>query len=227
MRKKFLAELLGTAWLIFCGCGTVVISSFQSGIGPFGVAMAFGLALLSMSYAIGHVSGSHLNPAVTVGLALAKRFLWKNVIPYIIAQVAGACLGASLLYLVASGYEFFNVDMGFAANGYEQLSPRLYNLFSAFMVEWILTFFFLFIIIGVTSRRAPSGLAPIAIGFAYALMHMVSMPITNTSMNPARSTSQALFFGGLALHQLWLFWLAPMCGAAAAGLFARVVYKDD
>jgi aquaporin Z len=209
---------------VLVGCGAVVLSS-QS-VGGLGVALAFGLVFTTVSYSIGHVSGCHLNPAVTLGMAVAGRFVWKQVLPYACAQILGALAGASVLYFIASGHEFFNVDMGFAANGYGNLSPRQYNMFSCFLTEFILTFALVLIFVGSTSRRAPSGLSPLAIGFAITVIHLVSLSITGTGVNPARSSSQAIFMGSMALSQLWLFWLAPLMGAIWAGIVSRLLFPE-
>ncbi|MGI9526567.1 MAG: aquaporin Z [Weeksellaceae bacterium] len=218
--KKLMAEFIGTFWLIFGGCGSAVLAAAypELGIGFVGVSLAFGLTVLTMAYAIGHISGCHLNPAVTIGLATGKRFDWKEVPGYIIAQVLGGILAAGVLYLVASGKPGFEVA-GFAANGFGEHSPGGYNMQSAFIIELVLTFIFLFIILGSTYSKAPGGFAGIAIGLALTLIHLISIPVTNTSVNPARSTSQAIFAdGGWAMGQLWLFWLAPIAGAVIAGL---------
>jgi aquaporin Z len=219
MSKRFTAELLGTFWLVFGGCGSAVLAAaFPSvGIGLLGVSLAFGLTVLTMAYAIGHISGCHLNPAVTIGLTMAKRFNAKDVPAYIIAQLAGGVLGAGVLYVIASGKTGFAVG-GFAANGFAEHSPGGYSLLAAFVAESVLTFMFLMIILGATDSRAPAGLAPIAIGLALTLIHLIGIPVTNLSVNPARSTGPAVIVAGWALKQLWLFWLAPIIGAALAGL---------
>ena len=218
--KKAAAEFLGTFWLVFGGCGSAVLAAAfpNVGIGLLGVALAFGLTVLTMAYTIGHVSGCHLNPAVSVGLAVGKRFSFGELVPYIIAQVLGATAGAFVLYLIASGKEGFSTAAGFAANGYGAQSPGGYSLFACFVAEVVLTFFFLMIILGSTDRRAPHGFAPIAIGLGLTLIHLVGIPVTNLSVNPARSTGPAFFVSGWALSQLWLFWIAPIVGAALAGL---------
>jgi aquaporin Z len=217
--KRAGAELLGTFWLVFGGCGSAVLAaSFPKvGIGLLGVAVAFGLTLLTMAYAIGHISGCHLNPAVTLGLWTAKRIPKNDVLPYIIAQVLGGIAGAAVLWLIASGKAGFKLSSGLAANGYANHSPGGYSLLACLVSELVMTFMFLMIILGATDRRAPQGLAPIAIGLGLTLIHLVSIPVTNTSVNPARSTGPAVFVGGWALEQLWLFWLAPIAGAVAAG----------
>jgi len=213
------AEFLGTFWLVFGGCGSAVLSAaFPSvGIGLLGVSLAFGLTVLTMAYAIGHISGCHLNPAVSIGLWSGGRFPAKDLIPYIVAQVGGAILGAGVLYLIASGKTGFDVNAGFAANGFGEHSPGQYGLVSALTAEVVLTFMFLMIILGATDSRAPAGFAPIAIGLGLTLIHLIGIPVTNLSVNPARSTGPALYVGGWALAQLWLFWLAPIVGAWIAG----------
>ncbi len=219
LSKRASAEFLGTFWLVFGGCGSAVIAAAfpQLGIGLLGVALAFGLTVLTMAYAIGNVSGCHLNPAVSVGLCVAKRFPASDLIPYIIAQVLGGTAGAGVLYIIASGKEGFSTSAGFAANGYGAHSPGGYSLLAAMVAEIVLTFFFLMIILGATDKRAPQGFAPIAIGLGLTLIHLVGIPITNLSVNPARSTGPAVFVGGWAMAQLWMFWLAPILGAAIAG----------
>lgn len=213
------AEFLGAFWLVFGGCGSAVLSAaFPSvGIGLLGVSLAFGLTVLTMAYAIGHISGCHLNPAVSIGLWSGGRFPAKDLIPYIVAQVGGAILGAGVLYLIASGKTGFDVNAGFAANGFGEHSPGQYGLVSALTAEVVLTFMFLMIILGATDSRAPAGFAPIAIGLGLTLIHLIGIPVTNLSVNPARSTGPALYVGGWALAQLWLFWLAPIVGAWIAG----------
>jgi aquaporin Z len=222
------AEFLGTLWLVFGGCGSAVLAAAfpNVGIGLLGVAFAFGLSVLTMAYAVGHVSGGHFNPAVTVGLCTARRFLGRDVIPYILAQLAGAIAGAGILYVIASGKTGFNTSSGFAANGYDLYSPGGYSLTAALVAELITTFFFLTIILGATDKRAPQALAPVAIGLALTLIHLVTIPVTNTSVNPARSTGPAIFVGGWALKQLWLFWLAPVVGAALAGVAYRFLSEE-
>ncbi len=217
--KRVLAELLGTFWLVFGGCGSAVIAAgFPAvGIGLLGVSLAFGLTVLTMAYAIGHVSGCHLNPAVTIGLVVARRFPAKEIGPYIAAQVLGAIAGAGVLYVIASGKPGFQLG-GFASNGFGEHSPGNYTMIAAFVAEAVLTFMFLNIILGATDARAPKGFAPIAIGLGLTLIHLIGIPVTNLSVNPARSTGPAIFVGGWALAQLWLFWIAPIVGAAAAGV---------
>ncbi len=221
--RKYVAEAIGTFWLTFGGCGSAVIAAgFPNvGIGLVGVSFAFGLTVLTMAYAIGHISGCHLNPAVTVGLAAGGRFPGGQVIPYIIAQVIGAIVGAAVLYWIASGAPGFDLSGGFAANGYGEHSPGKYSLTSGFVAEIVLTMMFLFIIMGSTHGRAPAGFAPIAIGLGLTLIHLISIPVTNTSVNPARSTGPALFAGAWAIQQLWLFWVAPLIGGALGGLVYR------
>lgn len=213
------AEVLGTFWLVFGGCGSAVLSAAfpEVGIGLLGVSFAFGLTVLTMAYAIGHVSGCHLNPAVSIGLWAGGRFPAKDLVPYIAAQVVGAILGAAVLYLIASGKAGFDVSAGFASNGYGEHSPGQYGLVAALVAEVVLTFMFLIIILGATDGRAPAGFAPIAIGLGLTLIHLIGIPVTNLSVNPARSTGPALFVGGWALAQLWLFWIAPIIGAWLAG----------
>lgn len=226
MPQKLGAEFLGTAWLVFGGCGSAVIAAAfpQVGIGLLGVSLAFGLTVLTMAYAVGHVSGGHFNPAVTVGLCVAGRFPSREVGPYAAAQVLGALAGAGLLYVIASGKAGFDaVATGFAANGFDAHSPGGYSMLAALVAETALTFFFLMVILGATDSRAPAGFAPIAIGLCLTLIHLVSIPVTNTSVNPARSTGPALFVGGWAIEQLWLFWVAPVAGAVAAGLAHRLL----
>jgi aquaporin Z len=221
--KKYAAEVIGTFWLTFAGCGSAVIAATfpEVGIGLVGVAFAFGLSVVTMAYAIGHVSGCHLNPAVTVGLAAGGRFPGSQILPYIVAQVVGAILAAALLYMIASGAAGFDVSKGFASNGYGAHSPGQYSLMACFVMEVTMTAVFLFIIMGATHGKAPAGFAPLAIGLALVMIHLVSIPVTNTSVNPARSTGPALFVGGWALQQLWLFWVAPMIG----GVIGGVVYR--
>jgi aquaporin Z len=230
MTKRLGAEFLGTAWLVFGGCGSAVLAAAfpQLGIGFVGVALAFGLTVLTMAYAVGHISGGHFNPAVTVGLWAGGRFKAGDILPYWVAQVLGAVAGAFVLSLIATGKAGFDLSgSGFAANGYAEHSPGGYSLLAGFVAEVVLTFFFLVVILGSTDRRAPAGFAPIAIGLALTLIHLVGIPVTNTSVNPARSTAPALFVGGWALAQLWLFWLAPIVGAAAAGTVGRWLGDDD
>jgi aquaporin Z len=223
--NRLAAEFFGTLWLVLGGCGSAVLAAaFPSlGIGFVGVSLAFGLTVLTMAYAIGHVSGCHLNPAVSVGLAVGGRFKAKDLLPYVVAQVVGAAVGAGILYLIASGKAGFDLQGGFASNGYGEHSPGGFSLTAALVCEFVMTFFFLMIILGATDERAPSGFAPIAIGLGLTLIHLISIPVTNTSVNPARSTGPALFVGGWALSQLWLFWVAPVAGAALAGVVYRLV----
>ena len=223
MTKRSAAEFLGTFWLVFGGCGSAVLAAAfpDVGIGLMGVAFAFGLTVLTMAYAIGHISGCHLNPAVSIGLWTGGRFPAAELLAYIIAQVLGAVTGAGILYLIASGKAGFDVSSGLASNGYGAHSPGGYSLMSGLVAEVVLTFMFLIIILGATDRRAPQGFAPIAIGFGLTLIHLIGIPVTNVSVNPARSTGPALFVGGWAIEQLWLFWLAPIVGAILAG----IVYK--
>ena len=221
MSRRFAAELIGTFWLVFGGCGTAVISAGfpKVGVGLLGVALAFGLTLLTMAFTIGSISGCHINPAVTIGLWVGKRFPAAEVLPYIVAQVIGGILASTVLYIIASGAAGFDVSAGFAANGYGEHSPGGYSLGAAFVAEVVLTFMFLIVILGSTDKRVPVGFAPIPIGLVLTLIHLISIPITNTSVNPARSTGPALFVGGWALSQLWLFWVAPIAGAAIGGFF--------
>lgn len=218
--RRCLAELFGTAWLVLGGCGSAVLAAgFPSvGIGLHGVSLAFGLTVMTMAYAIGHVSGCHLNPAVTAGLVAARRFPLREAPAYVLSQVVGAMAGAAVLYLIASGKYGFSTTDGFAANGYGEHSPGGYGLVAAILAEVVLTFFFVFIILGATDARAPKGFAPIAIGLGLTLVHLVGIPVTNLSVNPARSTGPALFVGGWALTQLWAFWVAPLVGAVLAGI---------
>jgi aquaporin Z len=233
--ERAAAEVFGTFWLVFAGCGSAVLaakvldggnSSINLGIGLVGVSLAFGLTVVSMAYAIGHISGCHLNPAVSIGLAAAGRFPLKDLPAYIVAQVGGAVAGAGVLYLIASGKPGFSLADGFAANGYGAHSPGGYGLFACLIAEVVLTFFFLLIILGATDKRAPAGFAGLIIGLALALVHLVGIPVTNLSVNPARSTGPAIFVGDWALGQLWLFWLAPIVGALCAGIVYRVLAQD-
>ena len=221
--QKLLAEFFGTFWLVLGGCGSAVIAAAfpEVGIGLLGVSLAFGLTVLTMAFAVGHISGGHFNPAVSVGLWVGGKFSASELPGYIIAQVIGGIAAAGVLYLIASGAPGFSTDGGFAANGYGEHSPGKYSMMSAFITEVVMTFFFLIIILGSTDEKAPAGFAPIAIGLALTLIHLISIPVTNTSVNPARSTSQALFAGSWAMGQLWLFWLAPIIGAALAGVCIR------
>jgi aquaporin Z len=219
LSKRAAAELLGTFWLVFGGCGSAVLSAAfpHVGIGLLGVSLAFGLTVLTMAYAIGHVSGCHLNPAVSVGLVVGGRFPARELGAYVLAQVAGGVLGAAVLYVIASGKAGFDVAGGFASNGYADHSPGGYSMVACLVAEVVLTFVFLVIILGATDKRAPAGFAPIPIGFGLTLIHLIGIPVTNLSVNPARSTGPAIFVGGWALQQLWLFWVAPIAGAALAG----------
>lgn len=228
MSRRVSAELFGTFWLTFGGCGAAVLAAtFPAvGIGLLGVALAFGLTVLTMAYAVGHISGGHFNPAVTLGLWAAGRCANKHVIPYIVAQVIGAIVAAAVLWLIASGKPGW-VPGGFAANGYGDLSPGKYSLPACLMTELVMSFFFIFIIVGTTSKGAAAGFAGIPIGLALTLIHLVSIPVTNTSVNPARSTGPALFAGSEYVAQLWLFWLAPIAGAMLAGAMARWMYEPD
>jgi aquaporin Z len=227
MSRRAGAEFLGTFWLVFGGCGSAVLAAAFPGlgIGFAGVALAFGLTVLTMIYAVGHISGGHFNPAVTVGLWAGGRFRATDILPYIVAQVLGAVLAAAVLYVIASGKDGF-VAGSFAANGYGELSPGKYPLVSCLLMEVVGTFFFLVIILGATSPRAPAGFAPLAIGLGLTLIHLVSIPVTNTAVNPARSTGPALFAGGAYVAQLWLFWLAPMVGALIAGWLSRWLQQE-
>ena len=223
LNVRMVAEFIGTFWLVLGGCGSAVLAaSFPNvGIGLLGVSVAFGLTVLTMAYAIGHISGCHLNPAVTLGLAVGGRFKASEVFPYWIAQVLGAVAAAALLYLIASGKPGFDLAGGLASNGYAEHSPGHYSLAAGLVTELTMTFMFLMIILGATDERAPAGFAPIAIGLALTLIHLISIPVTNTSVNPARSTGPALIVGSWALQQLWLFWVAPLAGAALAGIVYR------
>jgi aquaporin Z len=225
--KRAAAEFFGTFWLVFGGCGSAVLAAAfpQLGIGFAGVALAFGLTVLTMAYTVGHISGAHFNPAVSVGLAAGGRFSWSDLPAYVLAQVAGAIAASGVLFVIASGKDGFDVHAGFASNGYGAHSPGGYSLLACFVTEVVLTFFFLIIILGSTHSRAPKGFAPIAIGFGLTLIHLVSIPVTNTSVNPARSTGPAIFAGGWAIGQLWLFWVAPVLGAILAGLVHRVLFE--
>ena len=229
MGNKLAAEFVGTFWLVLGGCGSAVLAAAfpNVGIGLLGVSFAFGLTVLTMAYAIGHVSGCHLNPAVSVGLCVARRFPASNLLPYIIAQVIGAVVGAVVLYLIASGKAGFDLSGGLASNGYGAHSPGGYSLAAGLVAELVLTFMFLLIILGATDARAPQGFAPIAIGLGLTLIHLISIPVTNTSVNPARSTGPAVVVGSWALGQLWLFWVAPIIGAAIAGGAYRAITGDS
>lgn len=227
MRQKVTAEFFGTFWLVFGGCGSAVLAATfpNTGIGFAGVALAFGLTVVTMAYAVGHISGGHFNPAVTIGLYAGGRIPASSLLPYILAQLAGAIAASTVLYLIASGKAGFEVSAGFAANGYGEHSPGGYSLQAALIAEGVLTFMFLFVIMGATDARAPAGLAPLAIGLTLTLIHLVCIPVTNTSVNPARSTGPALFVGGWAMAQLWLFWLAPVVGGALGGYAYRMLLE--
>ncbi len=229
MSKRLAAEFFGTFWLVFGGCGSAVLAAGfpDLGIGFAGVALAFGLTVLTMAYAVGHISGGHFNPAVTLGLWAGGRFPASEIIFYWVAQVIGAIAAAAVLFHIASGHAGFSLSTGFASNGFGEHSPGGFSLSSALVAEIVLTFFFLLIILGVTDKRAPAGFAPLAIGFALTLIHLISIPVTNTSVNPARSTGQALFVGDWALGQLWLFWVAPLIGGLIAGFFYRWLGSTD
>ena len=228
MMKKLGAEFAGTFWLVLGGAGSAVISAAfpELGIGFLGVSLAFGLTVLTMAFAIGHISGCHLNPAVTIGLWMGKRFHAKDVLPYVVAQVLGAIVAGGVLFAIASGQAGFDVADGFAANGYGEHSPGGYSLLSGAVTEVVLTMMFLIVIMGATDKRAPQGLAPIAIGLALTLIHLISIPVTNTSVNPARSTGVAVFVGGWAVAQLWLFWVAPIFGGLLGGLVYRLLSSE-
>lgn len=227
--KRLAAEFFGTFWLVFGGCGSAVLAAAfpELGIGFAGVALAFGLTVLTMAYAVGHISGCHLNPAVTLGLAAGKRFPPGEILPYWVAQVIGAVAGAAVLFVIASGKAGFDVTAGFASNGYAEHSPGGYSLVAGMTAEIVLTFFFLMIILGSTDKRAPAGFAPIAIGLGLTLIHLIGIPVTNVSVNPARSTGPALFAGGWALQQLWLFWVAPLIGGVLAGIVYPAIAGSD
>jgi aquaporin Z len=233
--KRATAEFFGTFWLVFGGCGSAVLAAAfpagepgagHLGIGFLGVAFAFGLTLLTMAFTIGPISGCHINPAVSIGLWIAKRFPTSDLLPYIIAQVLGGIAGAAVLFVIATGREGFSTAAGFASNGYGAHSPGGYSLISCLVAEIVLTFFFLLVILGSTDKRAPQGFAPIAIGLALTLIHLISIPVTNTSVNPARSTGPALFVGGWAIGQLWLFWVAPILGAALGGIVYNSLFAE-
>jgi aquaporin Z len=229
MSRKLVAEFLGTLWLVLGGCGAAVLAAKfpEVGIGLVGVSLAFGLTVLTMAYAIGHISGCHLNPAVTLGLVAAGRFSAAEAPGYIAAQVIGAVAGAFLLYTIAAGAPGFDLAGGLAANGYAEASPGRYGFAAGFVTEVVMTFFFLIIILGATAARAPAGFAPIAIGLGLTLIHLISIPVTNTSVNPARSTGPAIVVGGTALAQLWLFWVAPILGAVLAGVVHRWLSTEE
>lgn len=226
--KQYGAEFFGTFWLVLGGCGSAVLAAAfpDVGIGLLGVSLAFGLTVLTMAYTIGHISGCHLNPAVSIGLCVGGRFPASKLAPYIISQVLGAIAGAGVLYVIASGAAGFDVTKGFASNGYAEHSPGGYSLVAALVAEVVMTMFFLLVILGSTDKRAPAGFAPIAIGLCLALIHLISIPVTNTSVNPARSTGTAVFVGGWALNQLWLFWVAPIVGAILGASVYRFIGSE-
>jgi aquaporin Z len=228
LSKKLAAEFFGTFWLVFGGCGAAVLDAAypQLGIGFLGVALAFGLTVVTMAYAIGHISGCHLNPAISIGLAVGKRFPFSEVLPYIVAQVVGGVAGSAVLYLIASGKDGFSLSGGFASNGYGAHSPGGYSLLACFVAEVVLTFFFLLVIHGATDHRGVTGFAGLAIGLTLTLIHLIGIPVTNLSVNPARSTGPAVFVGGWAVQQLWLFWVAPILGAVIAGVVYSAVFED-
>jgi aquaporin Z len=227
--KPLFAEFIGTFWLVLGGCGSAVLAAaFPAlGIGLLGVSLAFGLTVVTMAFAIGHISGCHLNPAISFGLWAGRRFPAKNLVGYIVAQVLGGIVAGGVLYLIASGKAGFDVNSGFAANGYAEHSPGGYSLFAALLTEVVMTMMFLVIIMGSTDKRAPQGSAPLAIGFCLTLIHLISIPVTNTSVNPARSTGVAVFVGGWAISQLWLFWVAPIAGGILGGLLYRYLWKAE
>ncbi|MBP6002791.1 MAG: aquaporin Z [Pyrinomonadaceae bacterium] len=229
LTKKLTAEFLGTLWLVLGGCGSAVLAAAfpNLGIGFAGVSLAFGLTVLTGAYAFGHISGGHFNPAVSIGLWAGKRFSASELLPYIVAQVLGAIAGAGVLYIIASGKAGFSLAGGFASNGFADHSPGKYEVLACFVAEVVMTFFFLIVILGSTHKKAPKGFAPIAIGLALTLIHLISIPVTNTSVNPARSTGPAIFVGDWALSQLWLFWLAPILGALLAGFVYAWLGSDD
>lgn len=226
LKVRCLAETFGTFWLVLGGCGSAVLAG--SFIGFAGVALAFGLTVLTMAYAIGHISGCHLNPAVTIGLSVGRRFPIKEILPYIIAQVIGGILAAAIIYIIATGNSRFSIEVnGFAANGVGEHSPEGYSFVAGLVCEIVMTFFFLMVILGSTHGKAPAGFAPIAIGLCLTLIHLISIPVTNTSVNPARATSQAVFVQGWALEQLWIFWIGPIIGAVLAGIIYPVLCKNS
>jgi len=229
LSRRLGAEFIGTFWLVLGGCGTAVLDAAfpRVGVGHLGVALAFGLTLLTMAYAIGHISGCHINPAVTVGLAAGGRFPARDVVPYVIVQVLGGILAAWVLYIIASGNADFSLSGGFAANGYGDHSPGKYQLLSCIVSEIVMTAAFLFVIMGATDKRVPQGFAPLPIGLVLTLIHLISIPVTNTSVNPARSTGPAIFVGGWALAQLWLFWVAPIVGGALGALIYQAVGSEE
>jgi aquaporin Z len=226
--KRAAAEFFGTFWLVFGGCGSAVLAAAFPGlgIGFLGVALAFGLTVLTMAFAIGHISGAHLNPAVSIGLVAGKRFPAKELLPYVAAQVIGGIAGAGVLFVIARGQPNFDVSKGFASNGYGAYSPGGYSMYACLVAEIVLTMFFLLIIMGSTDHRAPAGFAPIAIGLGLTLIHLIGIPVTNLSVNPARSTGPAIFVGGWAVAQLWLFWVAPIIGGALGGVVYRFLFGD-
>lgn len=229
LSKRLAAECIGTFWLVLGGCGSAVLAAAfpDVGIGLLGVSLAFGLTVLTMAFAIGHISGCHLNPAVTAGLVAGKRFPANEAIPYIIAQVVGAVVAGGVLYLIASGKDGFSTAGGFASNGYAEHSPGQYSLLACLVSEVVMTFMFLIVIMGATDKRAPAGFAPIAIGLCLTLIHLISIPVTNTSVNPARSTGVAVYVGGWALVQLWAFWVAPIVGGILGGIGYRAIAEDS
>ncbi len=229
MTNRLAAEFFGTFWLVFGGCGTAIYTAAfpEVGTGITGVALAFGLTVVTMAYAVGHISGGHFNPAVTLGLWAGRRIPTSDILPYWIAQVIGAIAAAAALYIIASGQAGFSLAEGFAANGFDEHSPGKYTLISAFVAEVLLTFFFLVVILGSTDKRAPAGFGPLAIGLCLTLIHLISIPVTNTSVNPARSTGQAIFVGDWALAQLWLFWVAPLIGGALGGFVYRWLGRSE
>jgi aquaporin Z len=228
LTKRALAEFFGTFWLVFGGCGAAVLAAGvpNVGIGYAGVALAFGLTVLTMVYAVGHISGGHFNPAVSLGLVVGKRFPASELLHYIIAQVVGAIAAAGVLYIIASGTANFDLHAGFASNGYGAYSPQGYSLLACFVAEVVLTAFFLIVIMGATDNRAPKGFAPVAIGLCLTLIHLIGIPVTNTSVNPARSTGPAIFAGGWALQQLWMFWVAPLIGGALGGGIYKALFGE-
>lgn len=229
LTRRSVAEGLGTFWLVFGGCGSAVLAAAfpEVGIGLHGVSLAFGLTVLTMAFAIGHISGCHLNPAVTLGQVAGNRFPAKEALPYIVAQLVGAIAAAGVLYLIASGKDGFSLAGGLASNGYGEHSPGGYSMLSALVAEVVLTFFFLLVIMGATDKRAPAGFAPIAIGLCLTLIHLIGIPVSNVSVNPARSTGPALFVGDWAIQQLWLFWVAPIAGAVLGGITYRALFEKQ
>jgi aquaporin Z len=227
--KKYGAEFIGTFWLVLGGCGSAVLAAAfpELGIGFVGVALAFGLTVLTMAFAIGHISGCHLNPAISIGLWAGGRFPAKDVFPYIVAQVLGGIVAGGVLFLIASGQAGFESSSGFASNGYGEHSPGQYSMFAAFLTEIVMTMMFLFVIMGATDAKAPEGFAPLAIGLCLTLIHLISIPVTNTSVNPARSTAVAIFQGGWAIQQLWLFWIAPIIGGVLGAVTYRFIGGSD